>query len=60
MVIVRDWVDIEDNDDADEFCNDCDDYDNYNDHLFPQLLAPHKKSQLALGLPENFKFHHQL
>ena len=58
MVIVRDAVDIEDNNDADEFCDDC--FDNDNDHLFPQLLAPHKKSQLALGLPENCKFHHQL
>ena len=45
---------IQDSDDDDEVGDDDD------DDLFPQLLAPHKKSQLALGLSENCKFHHQL
>ena len=45
---------IQDSDDDDEVGDDDD------DDLFPQLLASHKKSQLALGLPENCKFHHQL
>ena len=47
---------IQDSDDDDEVGDD----DDEEDHLFPQLLAPHKKSQLALGLPENCKFHRQL
>ena len=42
---------IQDSDDDDEVGDD---------DLFPELLASYKKSQLALGLPENFKFHHQL
>ena len=45
---------IQDSDDDDEVGHDD------GDDLFPQLLAPYKKSQLALGLPENCKFHHQL
>ena len=45
---------IQDSDDDDEVGDDDD------DDLFPELLASYKKSQLALGLPENFKFHHQL
>ena len=47
---------IQDSHDDDEVGDDDDD----GDDLFPQLLAPYKKSQLALGLPENCKFHHQL
>ena len=50
---------IQDSDDDDEVGDDDDDDDD-DGRLFPQLLAPHKKSQLALGLPENCKFHHQL
>ena len=54
---------IQDSDDDDEVGDDDDDEvgnDDDDGHLFPQLLAPHKKSQLALGLPENCKFHHRL
>ena len=54
-----------DDDDDDENCDDCKDNDAGNDDgyddgddkdndddLFAKLLAPHKKSQLALGLPQ--------